>query len=190
VLSELETRPVKAIVLSGPGESVARLKWYLPERVAALVAGRITLPITSGRAELAHAAGEVIMQAQRHHQLALVNELRERAAEGAAAVTGLAPTLEALGAERVGTLVVEKGFETDGGRCLNCGQLVADGGFCPVCGTTLTAVENVVDAAVTRAFAHHVTLEFCEDGDLAGLGRIGALERHTSTRSTWSYGDA
>jgi hypothetical protein len=38
-------------------------------------------------------------------------------------------------------------------------------------------MENVVDAAITEAFTHHVALEFCEEADLAGLGHIGAFER-------------
>lgn len=182
VVEELERRPAKHVVLSGSPETVDQVVAYLPERVTQLVSGRIPLPISSRLAELAQAADDVISQTVRRHQIALAAELHDRAAEGASAVIGLAATLDALGAERVVTLVVEDGFSARGGRCGDCGQLVADGEWCPRCGASALAVENVVDAAITDAFSHHVTLEVCEEGVLAGLGHIGAFERPGSER--------
>jgi peptide chain release factor subunit 1 len=177
VADELEERPAARIVLCGQQESVARLEEYLPERVVALIVGRIALPLSSGRAELARAASEIIRAVRRQHQIELIDELRARASEGAGTVTGLAATLDALGAGQVETLVVEEGFEARGGRCRDCGQLVSDGALCARCGAAPIPMENVVDAAITEAFTHHVALEFCEEADLAGLGHIGAFER-------------
>jgi peptide chain release factor subunit 1 len=174
---ELGERPAARIVLCGQQESVAGLEGYLPERVVALIAGRIALPLSGGRAELARAASEIIRAVRRQHQIELIDELRARASEGAGTVTGLAATLDALGAGQVETLVVEEGFEARGGRCRDCGQLVPDGALCTRCGAAPIPMENVVDAAITEAFTHHVALEFCEEADLAGLGHIGAFER-------------
>jgi len=110
----------------------------------------------------------------------IVEELRDRASEGEAAVTGLGPTLEALGESSALAVIVEEGLERSGGRCAECGQLVAGGMTCPRCGSSAVPVENVVAEAISDAFLHHVTLEFCEPGSLADVGHIGAFERRSS----------
>jgi hypothetical protein len=101
-----------------------------------------------------------------------------RAEEGAGAVTGLAPTLYALGRDRLERLFVEEGFAAGGARCERCYQLVV-GPPCWRCGgASVVPVENVVDAAIGEAFVHHLTLEFCEPQSLTGLGHIGAFVGH------------
>jgi peptide chain release factor subunit 1 len=175
--AELERRPATSVVLFGPEDSVSRLEGYLPEHAMALVRGKLRLPVASERVECARAASEVVRGAKVQRQRELIVELRERSAESAAAVTGLGPALEALGTGRVGTLLVEDGYGSPGGRCPACGQLVPDSVPCTRCGATPIGVENVVDAAVTEAFTHRVEIEFCDASDLAGLGHIGAMDR-------------
>ena len=175
--TELAKRPATSVVLFGPEDSVSRLEGYLPEQALALVRGKLRLPVATERTECATAANEVVRAAKVQRQRELVADLCERAAEGASAVTGLGPALEALGTGRVGTLVVEDGYGSPGGRCSDCGQLMPDGVPCTRCGSATTVVENVVDAAVTEAFTHHVQIEFCDASDLDGLGHIGAMDR-------------
>lgn len=177
VVRELRAQPARHVVLTGPPEAVAHVEGYLPKRVVGLVAGRLTVPVRAGTAELADAARDAVREARRQRQAAVVAALRDRAAERAAAVTGLVGTLAALAAGRVETLLVEEGFSARGGRCGDCGQLVAGFAHCPACGTVTEDVVNVVDAAVTDAFVHHVALELCDAGQLADLGHMGALER-------------
>lgn len=182
VVEELAHRPATRLVLSGTRESVAHLEEHLPSGVVQLVAGRIGNRILSERTELARAATDVVDEVRHQHQIALGDELRERTSQGAAAVSGLTATLEALGAGQVETLLVEEAFSASGARCGDCGQLMVDGTRCPRCGATPTGVQNVVDAAITEAFAHHVTLEFCKAGGLAELGHVGAFEYRRSGR--------
>ncbi len=177
VVSELEERPATGLVLCGQEDSVSQLEGYLPEHATALVRGRIRLPVASERTEVARAASEVVRAAKVQRQRELIVELRERAAEGSGAVTGLGPALEALGTGRVARLVVEDGYGAPGGRCTDCGQLVPADVSCTRCGATPIVVENVVDAAITEAFTHHVAIEFCDASELTGLGHIGALDR-------------
>jgi peptide chain release factor subunit 1 len=177
VSSELEQHPAEQVVLSGTAESVADLEAHLPKQVASRVVGRIALPPNAADRELAALAQRLIEAQRVEHQRAITKELEERASEGKAAVTGLSPTLEALGADRAQVLVVEEGWEVPGGRCRECSQLVGEEPTCPRCGGAVIAVVDVVAAAISEAFLHHVRLEFCEEGSLANVGHIGAFER-------------
>lgn len=183
VAAELTRQPARYLVLLGTEESVRAVGGYLPRQVADRVAGRRALPTDTGRSELAAAAWEVVGQAERRRRSAVVATLRERALTGASAVTGLGPTLDALGAGQVATLVVERSFEAPGGRCKDCRLLVVGAGRCPRCGGPIQPSPNVVDAAIADAFLHHSVLEPVEDGSLGDLGRIGALVRRSAAGS-------
>lgn len=176
VVEELRHHPAEHLVLSGSRETVAQLEAYLPQHTLVLLSGRIDLPTSSRRSDLARATNELVQETHRRRQLGLAKELRDRANQGAA-VTGLTATLDALSAQRVEMLVVDVGFEAQGGRCGDCDALVAHGERCSRCGGTVVPIENVVDAAITEAFTHHVEFEPCERDDLADLGHIGAFER-------------
>lgn len=178
VTSSFDHQPACHVVLCGPPESVATVKGYLPDRVASRVRGRLSLPVATGQREVVTAATELVHESELRRQLSILEELRERVGDGVAAVAGLGPTLELLGQGRLSTLLVEEGFEAGGRRCPRCGRLSVDEVLCPVCGAAPVAVDNVVDLAVTEAFVHHVELQFCDPGQLADLGRIGAIERH------------
>jgi len=177
VADDLEVWRATAVVLSGQDDSVSHLERYLPEHVVTLVKGRLRLPVASGTSDLARDAVEVVSAAEKARRHKLARQVRERAAEGAAAVAGLGPVMEALGTGRVGTLLVEEGFDVPGIRCPDCGQLAPEESSCPRCGGAPMAVERLVDAAVNEALVHHVTVEFLEPSELDGLGHIGALVR-------------
>jgi len=177
VTDELGRRPASHVVLGGTPGVVAQLESFLPKSVMTLVAGQVALPPRTPVCDLASAGEDVVRRARRQRQHDMAESLRDRAAEGEAAVRGLAPTLEALATGQVETLVVEDGFAAPGARCGNCRALAAGDGPCPVCGSAATPVDNVVDAAVSDAFVHHVALEFCERGDLGDVGHIGAFTR-------------
>lgn len=177
VTAEVDRVPAAHVVLAGTPEATAAVERYLPARVAVLVRGHLRLPAQL-RAEAAAAeAAEVVRAYERARRLDWLAELREQLAEEQAAVSGLEATLEALAENRVVTLFVEEGFESGGGRCAACGRLTTQTGSCPRCGAAVTSLDNVVDLAVTQAFMDHVPLEFCQQGELAGLGRIAAAER-------------
>lgn len=174
---ETERRPVDHLVLNGPAAAVAAVESHLPSRLGGLVVGRLGLPMSSDPHRIAQAATEALEAAGDRHRAALLEELRERASTGTGAVTGLDATLDALGAGLVRSLVVEDGFEHGGGRCPSCGLLVARDGSCQRCGVAVDEVDDVVAAAMTDAFLHHVELGVIGDGDISALGHIGALKR-------------
>lgn len=177
VIEELGQRSTPHVVLTGPAASTARLEGLLPDWVLARLTDRLVLPVDSSVADLAQSAQEAVARAELRRRAAVVGRLRERAASGAGVVTGLGPTLGALGDAAVATLVVEATFEAPGGRCGECALLTTALGPCPRCGAALDPVPNVVDAAITQAFLHGADLEPVEDGQLADLRHIGALAR-------------
>ncbi len=176
VATELEARPTEHLVLDGAPATVATFEGQLPQRARALVAGHLSLPVATPPGELARAATAVVGEAARRRRAEVVEALRTRVAEGADAVAGLERTLAGLGADRLALVAFEAGFGAPGGRCEACGELaVTTAGPCPRCGEPLAPVANVVDAAVTEAFAHRVALEVYERGALADLGHIGGI---------------
>lgn len=177
VAAEIARRPAGWIALAGPTEAVGAVQGYLPCRVAGLVTGQLSLGVSASRDELAREARALAEEVAAHRHAELVTELEVRAADQSGAVRTLEGTLAALADDQVETLLVEEGFAAPGGRCPRCGRLAPSSGPCPRCGATLVSVEDVVDLALTEAFVHHAALTVCPPGELAGVGRIGAIER-------------
>jgi peptide subunit release factor 1 (eRF1) len=93
-------------------------------------------------------------------------------------VAGLDAVLRALVEHRVDTLLVSDGFEVPGWRCRNCDHLAKVGRSCPLCGTDMDQVTDVVEEAVESALAQSSRVIVCDgNADLDCLGRIGALLR-------------
>lgn len=182
LMAEVEQRPAEHIVLSGTSDAVAELVSHLGQQAAALVTGQMALSPSVPERELVAAAERLVEDERIDHQRAIVEKLHDRASQGEAAVTGLAPTLEALGMARAQSVIVEEGLELPGGRCLECGRLVTEETTCPMCGASVIPVGNAVAEAVSDAFLHHVTVEFCAPGSLADVGHIGAFERPSAVK--------
>jgi hypothetical protein len=146
--------------------------------VAALVIGRLALPMSSAPDVLARAAWDVIDTFDERRRSALVDDLRQRVGRGVGGVAGLAATLDALGEHRVATLVVARGFAAPGSRCPRCGWSVADTGAepCPACGTPTDPLADVVEAAIASALSQNVAVELCDALELQVLGGLGAIE--------------
>lgn len=179
VVDELTRWPAEHLVLGGPVEAVTALEQALASTVAALVVGRITLPVRSAPAEVALAAWDVIEAFDEKRRSALVDDLRQRVERGMGGVAGAAATLDALGERRVATLIVTRGFAAPGSRCRRCGWLVAGVGTvpCPECGTPTDPLADVVEAAIASALGQDADVQPCEGAELEALGSLGAIER-------------
>ena len=169
--------PTSRLVLGGPDEAVAGLTGCLPASIRSTVAGRVSVAVAASVGDVVSAASAVITAVEQAREAATVEELRQRAETGAGAVIGLDATLTALEEKRVETLVVAQGFSAPGGHCPSCGHLGSDVGRCPRCGSDNIAVDDIVEMAVDEAAAQHSVIEFCRDGELDGVGKIGALQR-------------
>jgi peptide subunit release factor 1 (eRF1) len=175
---EVGRNPVDHLILGGPHEVVtefeALLHPYLKERVSA----RLSIMVTAAPEEVRQAALHVEGEVGRAAEEAMVGRLRDQVGAGNGGVAGLEPTLRALVERRVETLLVSDGYEAPGWRCPSCRWLAVKGRGCPVCGTSMELMEDVVEQAVEEALAHKCRVEVVrESADLDVLGRIGALLR-------------
>ena len=175
---EVGRNPVDHLILGGPHEVVTEFETllhpYLKERVAA----RLSIMVTAAPEEVRHAALGVEDELARAAEEAMVERLRNQVGAGNAGVAGLEATLRALVERRVDTLLVSDGYEAPGWRCPSCRWLAVKGRGCPVCGTSMELVEDVVEQAVEEALANKCRVEVVrESADLDVLGRIGALLR-------------
>jgi peptide subunit release factor 1 (eRF1) len=192
-------RALDHLILAGPDIPVhdveRELHSYLRERVVA----RLRLPITASEDEIRVATASVEAAVERRRNDALVRRLLDALGAsgsgllgmprpnapagpvgtgGGSGVAGLDAVLQSLVEHRVDTLLISEGFEARGWRCRGCAQLADVGGDCPLCGTEMDQVDDVVEEAVELALALSCKVSVCDgNADLDGVGRIGALLR-------------
>jgi peptide chain release factor subunit 1 len=148
---------------------------YLRSRLC----GQISVPVTAGHAEVLAAAQAAEADVERRREAALVERLRAAVAGRRRGVAGLGPVVEALGAHRVDTLVVSKGYTAPGWRCTACDGLATIGRRCKRCRGDMEPVDDLVEDAIEQALAQSCQVEICiGNADLDVMGRVGALLRY------------
>lgn len=153
----------------------AELHPYLKERLA----GRITVSASAPMGDIRGAARQVEVRVERETEARAVDRLREAVHGNGKGAAGLDKVLTALNERRVDRLLVSQGFSDPGWRCQQCGALARVGPTCPVCGSDLARVDDVVEEAIEEALAQSCRIEICIDNaDLDVLGRVGALLRY------------
>jgi peptide subunit release factor 1 (eRF1) len=147
-------RPFDYLAIGGHGETVdeiARTLHPYLDRLyrARFVANPHTLSLPSIRVELAEQADEV----RRQRQAALAGRVCDTAWSDGLAVLGLSPALSACNSQAVDTLVVAGEFTRSGSICNSCGFLSRTGDECPVCGSHMFEVVDIVAAAMESTVA-------------------------------------
>jgi peptide subunit release factor 1 (eRF1) len=166
------------LIIGAPDEITGELERQLHSYVRERIAARLTVPVGARDEEIRQAALEVEEQIERTKEAALVERLRDAAGAGSGGLIGLDHVLEALVERRVDTLLVSEGFEAPGWRCQSCSFVGRTGPSCPVCGSRMSQVEDVVEEAVSEAVSQSCRVKVCRDNaDLDVLGRVGALLR-------------
>jgi peptide chain release factor subunit 1 len=142
-------RPFDFFVIAGHEESADEigraLHPYLDRLHRALV---VANPQTLSPGSLRLALIEQAEQVRRERHFAIAGRVCDTAWSDGLAVLGLSPTLAACNAQAVDTLVVAGEFALPGSICNNCGFLARSGEVCPVCGSTMFEVEDIVAAAM------------------------------------------
>jgi peptide subunit release factor 1 (eRF1) len=92
---------------------------------------------------------------------------------------GLDETLQAVSDKRIQTLIISDGFRTPGYVHDASGFVVANLARSPLAEEELTAVDDVIDAAVMQSMTQggHVEV-ISENPELERIGRIGAILRY------------
>lgn len=167
------------LLVGAPAELAGALEGHLHPYLTERLGGRLAVPVTASATALREAVLEAEDGLVRERETKVVERLREAVGAGRKAVAGLDDVLRALVERRVELLVVSEGYSEGGWRCPGCSHLAAVGRRCPLCGTDMVEVADVVEDALEEALLQSCRIEICVgNADLDVLGRIGALLRY------------
>lgn len=169
-------RRFEHLVLAGPAEARGELEGMLHDYLRRRVRARLGLSVTAGTEEILARVLEVEEELERETERAALDRLRTADANDHG-VLGLEATLDALGAGRVGELVVAFDLARPGAACPRCGRLATEASACPTCGAPMAAVPDVVEAAVAVALRSGARVETIVEGAWLGDAGIGAVLR-------------
>ena len=181
-------RPFDRLILAGPEEATSELQQLLPHPLANRLAAVIPGEMTATPSEMLEKTRAVEHRIEQEAEERLVLRLREEAGPAGRAILGVAPTLDALWADMVQTLVVAH-RRVEGSECPNCERL-EEGRVksCPLCGTTMQSVHDLFHRAMTRTLQQAGRVEVVH-GDASrrlheAASGMGALLRSSWTAST------
>jgi peptide chain release factor subunit 1 len=107
----------------------------------------------------------------------LIARIQEYAGASGRGTIGLRETLQALNEQKVHILLVQQGYSAPGAECRHCGLLVAEQvDTCPACNEPATPLENVVEAAIQKAFELGSVVEVATElGKLDAIQSVGSI---------------
>ncbi len=175
-----ESKHIRRILLGGSDDNTALFRSFLPKSWQSLIVGSFVMPMTATSHEIAQRAMEIGTKAEEEREAHLVERLITQAAKRNQAVTGLEPVLAAVGAGRVQTLVIQRGYHTAGFRCPDCEVITSMPEVaCQACEQTPQEVQDVIALAVTITLKHGGEVEVVElIPDFEDAGKIGAFLRY------------
>src|SRR2546427_50597 len=116
-------RRLERLILAGREEAATELRRLLPRALARRVAAVTPADIDAGVREILDKTLAVERRIEREDEERLVRQLADLAGPGGRSVLGVRPTLAALWADLVQTLVVAQGARGEGAECPNCDRL-------------------------------------------------------------------
>ncbi|HEX6913429.1 MAG TPA: Vms1/Ankzf1 family peptidyl-tRNA hydrolase [Longimicrobium sp.] len=166
------------VVLAGTEENVGKFRRFLLPELEAKVTATLAAPVDAPVAEIMERLAPVLDDAGDRESEGLVALLRERAGTGYRSATGLQPTLAALQAGRVETLLLGDAQEQRGGRCTRCGFLFAEPPeACPYDGAPVEGGVPVVEEALRMAHAQGARARLLSGEQAREFAGAGALLR-------------
>lgn len=166
------------VVLAGTEENVGKFRRFLPAELEARVAATVAAPVDASVSAILERLGPVLDAAGGREAEGLVALLRERVGTGYRSATGLQPTLAALQAGRVETVLLGDAPSLRGGRCTRCGFLFAQPPeACPYDGAPLEGGVPVVEEALRMAHAQGARARLLTGEQAKEFAGAGALLR-------------
>jgi peptide chain release factor subunit 1 len=171
------------LILAGHKENKAEFEKLLPEELRRRVIGRFVIDAKVATLDqVRQKALEVLREHERDRKQRLIQQALDNAGPMGRAVIGLDGMLGALQKREVQILLIGDNLGAGGKRCSNCGFL---GGVslkeCPNCAGPLSAVEDVVEHAISRAIRDGAEVRFIDgSADFERAGNIAALLRYRS----------
>jgi peptide subunit release factor 1 (eRF1) len=152
-LAELHReRPFDRLILAGPEEAATELRRLLSRPLNQRVVAVVGAELFANEREILDRTLEIERTVERQVEERLLGQLIELLGPNGRAMLGVEPTLAALWADTVQTLVVTHELHLAGSECSNCGRL--DPGRiqqCPTCGKEMREVHDLVHRAMARA---------------------------------------
>lgn len=144
-----QDQPLELVIVAGHDEAFEDIAAQMHAYLQQLPQGRIVVdPHTLTRSELVDMVSAEIQRVRAAGERELLDRLVDEVEGNGAAVAGLASVLEGCNAHAIEHLVVAGSFAKDGVICDGCGYLARVGSDCPVCSSNLTAIDDVVAAAM------------------------------------------
>jgi len=174
-LAELHRRRrFDRLILAGPDEVTTMLRRLLPRQLASLLVAVVPAKLGASDAEILNATLEVERRIEREAEERLLKELLDLAGPGGRATLGVVPTLDALWADMVQTLVVAHGVHGGGSECLNCGRLeLGSVDTCSTCGKAMRPLHDVFHRAMARAREQAARVEVVQGSAARRLQEAG-----------------
>jgi peptide chain release factor subunit 1 len=147
------------LILAGPEEIVPEFERHLHDYLRRRVALRTHLSMNAPVEEVLERSIGVEEALESARERRVLERLAAGDGPGRHAVTGLEPVLAALNENRVDTLVVPSGMESEGMSCSRCGRLAGKGRRCRTCGGALQRVPDLVESAVAAALRQNSRVE-------------------------------
>lgn len=172
------------LILGGTVETTSETERLLPESIRDRLVASVPVDVKhESEDEILERAREASERAERKEEEELVRTISERTNSGGRGVLGLDETLRALVDGRIEKMVLVEDLEAPGWECPECDYVALTKlDRCPVCGSAVEEVPNIVDVAVERAFLNGAKVDFVFDGPakdrLSAQGNVGALLRY------------
>ncbi len=172
-------KEARRLFLCGTPENLAQFRSLLSKKLQSRIAGTCAMDMNAGEHEVRERSLEMLRQSNEEREQKLVENLLASAASSGDATLGLDDTLKAICDRRVQLLVLCDGYRTPGYVHEASGLVVANLTKSPLSEKELTAVSDVIDAAVTFTLANGGRIEIVSDSpELEQAGCIGAMLRY------------
>jgi peptide chain release factor subunit 1 len=172
-LSELlRRRRFDRLIVMGPEEATSALRHVLPHALAQRLVAVVPGSLTASDRDIVERTLAVEREIEREAEERLLGHVLDNAGPGGRATVGVAPTLAALWADLVQTLLVAHGLRIDGSECPNCARL-EPGRLerCPTCNAAMRPVHDLFHGAMARALDQAGRVEVLQ-GAAGGLGAV------------------
>jgi peptide subunit release factor 1 (eRF1) len=178
----MRTECPNRIIVAGDRNVRTEFLRLAPWALQQSVVGSTGIPEDAPPQHVLDVTQELNRSAERRHETKRVDELLRLAVSHKKVTVGLTPTLDALSAGRVWTLIYSEDLRLAGAECESCKRLFTeDVVACPVCNVSTRPLADLVSAAVTRALHSDASIEQVRGvaaDRLHESGGIGAFLRY------------
>jgi peptide chain release factor subunit 1 len=178
-LDRLVRRLHPRVIVVSSEETRAEFDDLLSPEVQSAIVGWTQAEAHATPSELLEVSTPVLERWREQQETRVLERWREEVARNGRAAAGWAQTLEAASDARVDLLLFQDGVDHAAWRCPACGRISADGGRCPLDGTSMEESREGLDLAVHQTLVHGGTVWSVRGRqDLEPVEGIGALLRY------------